>query len=118
MTEGLPRPVSTEPERLALSAALRYIERNTPQLVRDEISTLVSERDALAVRVRELEGALREVEVFMSDLLRESLEAEGFTGQQLDRMVVMAKAPHITKPDSPLGKVIAALTTTSGDSHE
>lgn len=82
--------------------------------IRDHVAALVSERDDLAARVRELEGALREVEVFMSDLLRESLEAEGFTGQQLDRMVVMAKAPHITKPDSPLGKVIAALTASKG----
>ena len=45
-------------EQLALKAALGYVERNTPHLVRDEIRTLVSERDELASRVRELEGAL------------------------------------------------------------
>ena len=47
------------PEQRALKAALGYIERNSPHLVRDEIRTLVSERDELASRVRELEGALR-----------------------------------------------------------
>ena len=59
MNDDLPS-VGTEPERLALNAALGYVERNTPQLVRDEIRSLAAERDELASRVADLEvGATR-----------------------------------------------------------
>ena len=55
-------------EQKALKAVIGYIERNTPHLVRDEIRTLVSERDELASRVRELEGALCQI----SDMIYDS----------------------------------------------
>jgi hypothetical protein len=60
---GTPRPgdlpsVGTEDARLALTAALGYVERNTPQLVRDEIRSLAAERDKLAKRVAALESAV------------------------------------------------------------
>lgn len=62
---GVPRPndlpsVGTEDARLALTAALGYVERNTPQLVRDEIRSLSAERDELASRVKELQAEVQE----------------------------------------------------------
>jgi hypothetical protein len=64
---GTPRPgdlpsVGTEDARLALTAALGYVERNTPQLVRDEIRSLAAERDKLAERVAKLEVDARRLD--------------------------------------------------------
>lgn len=95
MTEGLPRPVSTEDAaKMAgrlddLCNAEWILKRLTDGA--NALRTLVSERDALAVRVSELEGALQ-------GFYRNSNEHDW--------------------PADIYAVARAALTTTSGDSHE
>lgn len=135
MTEGLPRPVSTE-DALAYAGRLDDLCNAEWVLKRltdgaNALRTLVSERDALAVRVSELEaevleqcrlngmGAERELALMSRSMagtvrvpkrptqaMRDVMDTEGWAWEDL-----LAAAEAITQDE------YAALTTTSGDSH-
>lgn len=148
MTEGLPRPVSSE-DALRFAAlnedcANAWLDSSEPHKFRMDtgstIRTLVAERDALASRVRELEGERDRLTLSRIDreCLRIGQEIQRAAGELPDGYEIEievergAGSVYLSNPDySKVGfhdmvdgmshaitqALDAALTTTSGDSH-
>ena len=100
--------------QLLRHAAIGYIERNTPHLVRDEIRTLVSERDELASRVRELEANARRYEWLRAQ--HWSNNKLGVVLRPMDNTKLGCFIPSLELLDDTIDHMSAALSSTPPES--